>query len=104
MDMLKRVDEDANSVRVLFSPWAEDLQPALCAFVGLTAQRLLDDGLSRKHVQALRKPLSWWSSLFEFNAAHWKRLRVTTTPKYFADLVSDLLTNAGASDSVVVEL
>jgi len=56
-----------------------------CSAVGLTAARLLADGLNKTHVQALMWPLSAWEELFGITAADVEALGIKTAHRFFSD-------------------
>ena len=91
VDMLHRFGEDGSSLNALFSPWVDQLTPGLCAFCGFNADALIEDGLTKRHVKEVMRPLSWWSATLEFETRHWRKLRIKHPHRYFDDLDSELL-------------
>jgi hypothetical protein len=83
IDMLSRFDDRFHAVDVLFSPWMEDLEPAWCRRIGLTMERLVRDGLSKRHVRQLRLRLSDWNELFGMDEATLRELGITRYGDYF---------------------
>jgi len=94
VDMLHKFGEDGGPLNVLFGPWVSQLTPGLCDFIGLTADALLDGGLTKRHVRTLYMPLSWWAHTFEFEPKHWRKLRIRHPHRYFDDLDADMLNSA----------
>ena len=90
VDMLARFDERFRSLDILFSPWLEDLEAATCARIGLTMERLLRDGLTRRHVRTLRLRMSAWSELFGLDTATLELLGITNYGEFFDDVATDL--------------
>jgi hypothetical protein len=90
VDMLSLFDDRLHSVDMLFSPWLEDLDGPSCARVGLTMERLLKDGLSKRHVKKLWLPMSEWSELFGLDAAALEKLGITHYGEYFPNVAADL--------------
>ena len=90
LDMLKRLDSNFSSVQVLFSKWSTHLQPEICTLLGLDADRLINDGLTKRHVRRLNWPLSTWVDLFGLENRHVKELGIRNQGAYFDNLDAEL--------------
>jgi len=90
VDMLARFDERFRSLDILLGPWLGDLEAATCARIGLTMERLLRDGLTKRHVRTLRLRLSTWSELFGMDTATLETLGISNYGEYFEDVATDL--------------
>jgi hypothetical protein len=104
VDMLSLFDDRLHSVDVLFSPWLAQMDPASCARFGLTMERLLEDGLSKRHVKMLRMQMSTWSSLFGMNGDALKKLGITQYSDYFPEVAVDLGRGGVAAGMPSIEL
>jgi hypothetical protein len=90
VDMLSLFDDANHSIDILFSSWVDDLTPSACQRIGLTATRLLRDGLTRRHVKRLHLRLSTWTSLFGMDARMLDKLGITQYSDYFRDVSVDV--------------
>ncbi len=104
VDMLSRFDDRFHSVDVLFSPWMDDLEPVWCCRIGLTIERLLKDGLSRRHVRQLNLRMSTWSELFGMDQATLTQLDIRNYGAYFADVAEDMSCVGGAAASRIASI
>lgn len=104
VDMLRRFDDRFHSIDVLFSPWLEELDPASCRRVGLTIERLLEDGLTRKHVRELQLPLSEWTRLFGMDTEALAKLGIARYGEYFPGVAEDLGRGGAAAGVPLIEL
>ena len=94
VDMLKRLEPTLNAIQILFSPWSGFLEPAICTLLGLTSDRLVEDGLSKNHVLRLGWPLSCWCILFGLEQRHIETLNIRRLTKYFPNLDADMADNS----------
>lgn len=89
VDHLALFDDAARSVDVLFSPWMDQLTPAVCDALGLTAARLLRDGLTKRHVRRMSLPYSEWARLFGLDGEAVDALGIVDYPAFFRDAGRD---------------
>jgi hypothetical protein len=102
VDFLRRFDDRFHSVDILFSPWMEELEGAWCRRIGLTIERLIQDGLTRRHVRQLNMRLSRWNDLFGMTDQHIKELGIVHYGEYFADLAEDMVSPVAARIATIV--
>jgi hypothetical protein len=68
---------------ILHEPWAAHLTAAYTRFIGLTADVLIKDGLTRKHIKSMMWPLSKWAEYFAFENRHMIQLNIKRPEKLF---------------------
>jgi hypothetical protein len=103
VNFIKDLSDDFSTVQILFSPWVHQLEPAYCEIVGLDANRLVADGLNKKHVKKLFWPLSRWEALFGLKARHIETLKIGKMYLYFKHLEDDV-NNTIAVDSLRIDI
>ena len=94
INFMRDLDDNFNSVSVLFSPWLHSLEPAFCQMIGLDMSRLISDGLSKKHVRRMFWPLSQWKDLFDFQERHFQVLGIRKPYLFFKNLEQDISEHA----------
>jgi hypothetical protein len=104
VDMLKRLDHTFSSVELLYSPWLDQLTPMYSAAIGLDADRLLEDGLTRQHVRQVFLRLSEWRTIFKLENSHIKRLGIQNLNHCFDDVATDLAENGHDASLLSIHL
>lgn len=96
IDFMKDLDDNFKTITILFSPWAMTLERPFCQMIGVDMNRLVADGISKKHVKKLYWSLSKWKELFDFEERHFNILGIKKPHSYFRHLEDDIAEHARA--------
>jgi hypothetical protein len=104
VNMLRQLDAEFRTPSLLFGPWVNDFTPMYCAFIGLTMDVLMADGLTADHVRELYWPARQWHELFCMTGNHMRTLGVTREPNEFFSSLSTALCLPDASGEAPLKL
>jgi hypothetical protein len=90
VSLLRRIDPTYDLLQILYGPWADQLTPAVCNYIELDADALLQFGIHKKNVRDLAWPLSRWVALFGVDRRFMATLRINALHEYFPDLHRDM--------------
>jgi hypothetical protein len=90
VSLLRRIDPTYDLLQILYGPWAVQLTPAVCNYIELDADALLQFGIHKKNVRDLAWPLSRWVALFGVDHRFMTTLRIDALHEYFPDLHRDM--------------
>ena len=88
--LLREIDPNYDFLKILYGPWAHQLTPAVCSYMGLDADALIAFGIHKKNVRDLEWPLSRWVALFGVDHRFLSTLHIDALHEYFPDLHRDM--------------